>query len=122
MKITIKISDLMLTGELNNSETARAIFGILPLKQPVNRWGDEIYFNVPLKINLSTDAKEEVEKGDMAYWPVSPAFCIFFGKTPVSTGDKPRAYSPVNVFGRIKGDLSGLNKVKDGDEVLIDMW
>ena len=63
---------------------------------------------------VETDARTEVAIGDLGYWPVGSAFCIFFGPTPVSTDDTPRAYSPVNVFGRITGDASLLKSVRDG--------
>jgi len=106
---------------LNDSETARAIYDVLPLKQPVHRWGDEIYFDIPINVKSSSDASAEVEEGDLAYWHVNPAFCIFFGRTPVSTSDKPRALSHVNVFGKITGDLSGLKKVKDRDIITVEM-
>ena len=60
------------------------------------------------------DARAEVEVGDLAYWPAGPAFCIFFGPTPVSTGDQPRAYSPVNVFGRVLGDTGKFKTISNG--------
>ncbi|TFF90402.1 MAG: hypothetical protein EU548_03160, partial [Promethearchaeota archaeon] len=31
-------------------------------------------------------------------------FCIFWGPTPASSGEKPVAASPVNVFAKIEGD------------------
>ena len=76
----------------------------------IQRWGDEIYFSIPLHLKLEKTAKSEVEVGDLAYWPDGPAFCIFYGKTPASTSETPKAYSPVNVFGHLKGDPSILRK------------
>jgi len=72
-----------------------------------------------VQANLSDDAVEEVEVGDLAYWPPGNAFCIFFGPTPVSRGDRPRAASPVNVFGRLLGDATAFRAVSDGTEVTI---
>ena len=63
------------------------------------------------------DAREEVEVGELGYWPVGSAFCIFFGPTPVSTDEKPRAYSPVNIIGKIHGELVELKSVRDGEQV-----
>jgi hypothetical protein len=62
-----------------------------------------------------------VDEGDLAYWPTMPAFCIFFGPTPVSTGNRPRAASPVNVFGKISDlDRSELKRIVDGEKVFLE--
>jgi hypothetical protein len=84
-------------------------------------WGEEIYFDIALQAELEPDAKEEVEVGDLGYWPAGPAFCIFFGPTPVSTGDTPRAYSPVNVFGKVLGDAKQLTSVSGGAKIRISL-
>jgi hypothetical protein len=60
-----------------------------------------------------------MEVGELAYWSAGHSFCIFFGPTPVSTSDKPRAYSPVNPLGSITGEVAGLRSIKDGDQVTI---
>jgi hypothetical protein len=65
------------------------------------------------------DARADVDIGDLAYWPAGAAFCIFFGPTPVSRDAKPRAYSPVNVFGRILGDASVFNSITDGKQIRV---
>ena len=36
--------------------------------------------------------------------PRASAFCIFFGRTPASVDDAPRAASPVNPLGSVAGD------------------
>ena len=100
--------------------TARAIYDSLPLNGLVNVWGHEIYFEIPLQLELEDDARQDVEVGDLAYWPSGPAFCIFFGPTPVSRGEVPRAYSPVNVFGRVKGDALVFKTVANGSRILIE--
>ncbi len=117
MKISIKVDDIALTAELNDTPTARAIAGGLPIEGNANVWGDEIYFEIPIALPLADDAVKEVDVGTLAYWPTGSALCIFFGPTPVSTGEKPRAYSPVNVFGKIIGDATILKKVAGGTPV-----
>jgi hypothetical protein len=62
---------------------------------------------------------EDVDIGTLAYWPTGHAFCIFFGPTPVSTGQRPRAYSPVNVFGHVIGDATLLKTVSSGSKVRV---
>ena len=65
------------------------------------------------------DARADVRVGELAYWPVGSAFCIFFGPTPVSTGPQPRAYSPVNVVGRVLGDATEFKQVSSGETVTL---
>ena len=57
--------------------------------------------------------------GNLGYWPVSSAFCIFFGPTPVSQGEEPRAYSPVNIFGKVVGDATTFKQAVAGSLVRV---
>ena len=102
-----------------NPKTAEAIWKALPIKGMVNRWGEEIYFSIPVKVP-EEKSQEEVNIGDLAYWPPGNCFCIFFGTTPASTGSQPKAASSVNVFGRIIGDTKYLTKVKSGEKIEIE--
>ena len=113
-QINISVENLSLEAEMFDTPTAHRIIEILPVESPANVWGDEVYFDIPLNIDPEPEARADVEVGDLAYWPAGPAFCIFFGPTPVSTGDQPRAYSPVNVFGRIIGDATQFKSVSSG--------
>ena len=118
-KIIISVEDLSVQAELNDTYTAKKIFEALPIKGTVNVWGDEIYFDIPLELDLENDARAEVEVSDLGYWPSGPAFCIFFGPTPVSRDEKPRAYSPVNIFGRIIGDSTQFKTVSNGAKIRV---
>ena len=102
--IKISAGDITVLAELGESLTARKIWEALPIDGTVNRWGDEIYFAIPVKIEEEPDARDEVQVGDLGYWPPGSAFCVFFGPTPASADEHPRAASPVNVFGHIKDD------------------
>ena len=118
-KITISFGSHSLSALLNDTETAKAILASLPLEGVVNRWGEEIYFSIPVDLGEASDARQEMEVGELAYWPAGTAFCIFFGRTPVSTDDQPRAFHNVNPFGRIDGDLEPLHSAEDGDPIHI---
>ena len=120
-KILIQVDHLSVSADLQNTPTARKILEILPIEGSANVWGEEIYFDIPLQAELEPDAKEEVEVGDLGYWPAGPAFCIFFGPTPVSRGDQPRAYSPVNVFGRVVGDAKQFKDVTGGAKICVTL-
>ena len=118
-KIIIAVENISMEAELLDTPTARRIAQALPLEGSANVWGDEIYFDVPLTIDQEPNASQDVAVGDLGYWPAGPAFCIFFGPTPVSTGDQPRAYSPVNVFGRVLGDPQLFKSVSGGAAIKI---
>ena len=118
-KVMIVVENISMEAELLDTPTAREIMQALPIEGSVNVWGDEIYFDIPLIIEQEPDASQDVDVGDLGYWPVGPAFCIFFGPTPVSTGDQPRAYSPVNVFGRVLGDPQLFKSVPSGSTINI---
>jgi hypothetical protein len=102
-ELKIEVGGLAARGWLNDTDTATKVLEILPLTSPVNVWGEEIYFSIPVKTGPE-DARETVELGDIAYWPQGNALCIFFGTTPVSQGDEIRPISPVNVVGRVEVD------------------
>jgi hypothetical protein len=118
--IKIITRDLKFLIALNNSKTSLKILEALPLESIVRRWGDEIYFKIPVHSELE-DGIEILELGSVAYWPPGSSICIFFGKTPASTGDKPQAASPVTVIGKIidKEIISELKKIKDGEKIEI---
>jgi hypothetical protein len=92
----------------------------LPIKARGNRWGEEIYFEIPVEADLEADARDVLEAGELGYWPSGNAFCIFFGRTPASRGDEIRAASAVNIIGKITGDISQLPGVANGAQVLIE--
>ena len=102
-----------------NKKTANVIWEALPIRGAANRWGDEIYFSIPADVG-EENSQQVVELGDLGYWPPGHAFCIFFGRTPVSIGDEPRAYSPVNVFGKVTGDPKIFRRVRNGEEITIE--
>ncbi len=114
-KIQILAGENTFNAELYDIPTAQNIYYNLPIKGQCNLWGEEIYFPIPLHIPSEADVHKIVEPGELGYWPTGNAFCLFFGTTPISKGPKPRAYSPVNVFGKIMGDLSLLKTIKSSE-------
>jgi hypothetical protein len=118
-KIIISAGDVSLVAELNDKPTAHQIWGALPIEGKANVWGDEIYFGIPVKAGQEPDARAEVEVGELGYWPPGNAFCIFFGPTPVSADEQPRAASPVNILGRVLGDATQFRAVPGGTQVQI---
>jgi hypothetical protein len=118
--ITISVNDVRIEAELGTSATAVKILEALPFESTVNTWGSEIYFTIPVAVQQEPDARADVEIGELAYWPMGKAFCIFFGPTPVSRDEKPRAYSPVNVFGRVLGDATAFKGIANGARIRVN--
>ena len=119
-RIKIRAGSVEVAAELNDAPTAKAVAAVLPIRGKGNRWGGEIYFSILVKTGLEANSRDVLEVGELGYWPTGSAFCIFFGPTPASSGDEPRAASAVNILGRIDGDVSGLWDVPDGAEVIIE--
>jgi hypothetical protein len=118
--ITITAGSVSMRAELNDSPTAQRIRESLPITGRANTWGDEIYFEIPVQAEQAADARADVEVGELGYWPVGRAFCIFFGPTPASTGGQPRAASPVNIVGRVSGDATTFRQVSAGAVVTLE--
>jgi hypothetical protein len=120
-KIRITAGAIEAEAELNNTETAQAIWEALPIKGRVNLWGDEIYFSIPLSLQLEA-GQEVVNIGDLGYWPDGNAFCIFFGPTPVSQTDEIRPASPVTVLGKVIGDARIFKTAAAGTRIAVRSW
>ena len=118
-RIRIKAGPIEALAELADNRTAQAIWQALPIRGEVNLWGEEIYFSIPVKIEQE-DGREVVKIGELGYWPPGSAFCIFFGRTPVSGAGEVRAASAVNVFGKVIGDTSLFKMVASGAEITIE--
>ena len=118
-RIRITAGAVSAEATLYESATANAVWDALPLAVPGERWGEEIYFGIPVTVKPESP-KETVELGDLAYWPPGSAFCIFFGPTPASHGNEIRPASPVNVFGRISGSATVFAAIRSGTTVRVE--
>lgn len=104
-----------------HTRTVNELLSKIPFDSSAHRWGDEIFFDAPFHSGIEEDARQDMEPGDVAFWPDGDAIAIFFGPTPVSDGDKPRAYSPCNIVGKVVGDLSALSAVREGSGLIVQM-
>jgi hypothetical protein len=118
--LLIKVGNLEIKAKLNNSKTAAAIYDKLPLEAKVSLWGEEIYFEIPVRLSQEKDfARDIVELGDLGYWPQGRCFCIFFGLTPVSKNNEIKPASSVNIIGKVLGDPKEFKKVKEGEKIIL---
>lgn len=118
--IKIEFNEISIEAELNDSKTANNIIKILPISNTTNIWGDEIYFSIDVHDD-EINAKEIVELGDVGFWPPGNAFCLFFGLTPLSQKDEIKPASPINVVGKLKGNVDILKSIKNGEKVNVSL-
>jgi hypothetical protein len=112
--------DITLEGRITdeNPQTAEVVLDSLPIEGEAIRWGDEFYFATTLEIP-EEHGRQDIEVGEVAFWPAGKAIAVFFGRTPVSVSDKPRAYENVNVFGKLEGDTGSPGKVLSGNRIIM---
>jgi len=90
--------------------TVAAIIKKLPFEGRAALWKEEVYFEILVKMG-EEKAKSKVEKGDLAFWPMGNALCIFYGET--------QPYSPVNIVGRVTKNLELFERVKSGSVIRV---
>lgn len=120
-KIDVQISEDSFDAWLDESlspDTVQKIMEALPIETKINTWGEEFYFRIPVEAG-SENGVEKVSVGDLAFWPQGQAFCIFFGKTPMSRSEEEIIpASAVNPIGKIEG-IDRLKTHKAGETIRI---
>ena len=119
--INLKFSSYIINIKLRSTKTASAIKNILPFKSIVKTWGEEIYFEIPIEENLDleNDAKDIINVGEIAYWIEGKCIAIGYGKTPISKGNEIKLAARTNIWGDALLNIKELDKIKDGDEVVV---
>lgn len=112
-KVIIKIDDKEILAELNTTITADKIWDALPIESVGNLWGEEIYFSTNINASIDNTSKVVVDIGDLGFWPPNNAFCIFYGKTPLSTDEEIKAASAVNIIGKLISKPEELMSISD---------
>jgi hypothetical protein len=117
--IRFDFGSLTLDAQLLETPTAKVIAAALPVSSSALTWGEEVYFEIPVRIGAEKDARAVVTPGEIAYWPEGHCIALGYGRTPISRGDETRLASACNVFARALGDVKTLAKVRAGQSVKV---
>lgn len=117
--IRVRVADLELEGELNDTDCARAIRKGLPLRGEFTVWGDQLALEIPVEHEGERHPTTRVEVGDLAYWPQGRALLLFFGPTPGSPAEQPVAPRPVSLVGTVRG-TEALRRTKEAPDMVVE--
>ena len=107
MRLCLKFGTQRLEVDLLDTPTAKALIEALPFESRAQTWGEEVYFATPVKATLEKDARQ----GD--------AIALPYGRTPISTDERPKLASRCNVLGKLEGNPRELAKVQPGERVTV---
>ena len=119
MKLRIASSGMSFVFEMRDTPTARSLYEAAPFEARAQTWGEEVYFETPVSAKLEADARQVVDPGTVCFWTQGDALALPFGRTPISTDDRPKLANPCNVLGTLK-DFALLQKIKAGDRLRVE--
>ena len=115
-RITVRGEEAEITVELDEGPVANELWDRLPMQSDARLRGDQIHFPVLIPSAAEAPDREEIETGDVAYWPPEDALCLFFGETHARTDRE----SPVASVGRIVAGIEDCNLVRQNETLRIE--
>ena len=119
MKLRIEAGTLVLTVQLLDTPTAKALLAAVPFEARAQTWGEEVYFTTPVKVELESDARQVVDPGTVCFWTEGDAIALPYGRTPISSDERPKLASRCNVLGRLEGDPRQIGKLGSGEKLTV---
>jgi hypothetical protein len=119
MRLLLQAGTVSLTLELRDTPTSKAVYAAAPFEARAQTWGEEIYFSTPVSAQLEADARQVVEPGTVCFWTEGDALALPWGRTPISTDERPKLASRCNVLGTLVGDPKALGRIKAGEKITV---
>jgi hypothetical protein len=119
MKLRISAGGASFEVVLKDTPTAKALLAALPFESRAQTWGEEVYFTTPVSAKLEADAQQIVEPGTVCFWTEGDALALPYGRTPISTDERPKLASRCNVLGTLNGDARALARIKSGEKITV---
>jgi hypothetical protein len=120
VKLALRFKTVRIEVDLLQTATTRALMQALPFESRAQTWGEEVYLATPVKAKLEADARQIVEPGTVCFWTEGDAIALPYGRTPISTDERPKLASRCNVLGKVIGDPRRLAAVKSGETVTVE--
>ncbi len=120
MQISLQTQNYFFIVNLNQSHTAQEISTKIPFDSEILTWGDEFYFKTGINITeLKDKVTDDVNIGDVAYWPEGSCICVFYGPTPFSKSSKPVPASPVVIIGNTYANPDELRRIHESESIRV---
>jgi uncharacterized protein len=120
MRLRIESGKTIVFLDLLDTPTVRAVAAALPFEARAQTWGEEVYFTTPVSAKLEPDARQVVEPGTVCFWTQGNALALPYGRTPISSDERPKLANPCNVLGKVIGDPAQLGKIRSGEKILVE--
>jgi hypothetical protein len=118
MKLRISGGGASFEVVLRETPTAKALLEAAPFESRAQTWGEEVYFTTPVSATLEPDARQIVEPGTVCFWTEGDALALPYGRTPVSTDERPKLAARCNVVGRLE-NAHDLAKIRAGETITV---
>ena len=121
MRLRFDFGSITLDAELLDTPTAKAIAAALPITTSALTWGEEVYFEVPVKVGSRKRCARDRHpwrdrllaggaRNRHRLWPY-----------PDLKGDETRLASPCNIWAKALGDVKTLAKVRARTKVSVTL-
>jgi uncharacterized protein len=118
MKLCISAGGASFEVALRETPTAKALLEAAPFESRAQTWGEEVYFTTPVSAKLEPDARQIVEPGTVCFWTEGDALALPYGRTPVSTDERPKLAARCNVVGHLE-NAHDLAKIRSGEKITV---
>ena len=118
MKLRISAGGASFEVVLRETPTAKALLEAAPFESRAQTWGEEVYFTTPVSAKREADARQIVEPGTVCFWTEGDALALPYGRTPISTDERPKLAALCNVVGRLENPAA-LAKIQSGEKISV---